>query len=303
MQEITIIGGINVDIEGVPYDKLLRADSNPGQITVKFGGVGRNIVENIARLDQKVSMISITGDDFQGTSAKEHLTKLGVDVSNIYTIENETTAMYLSILNSQNDMEVAICNMDILEKLTCDFFKDKIDNLKKSKIIGIDCNLNVPLLEYLTEELSSIPLFLDPVSASKSPRIKPLIGKFHTIKPNKMEAEIISDIKITDDESLHKAAHWFLKQGVKQVFITLGIDGMYYLSESEEGYVPSAAKNILSATGAGDSVSAAIVVGTIKKMSMKEIAEFSMAAASITMESMQTVSPDMSLKKINTLLQ
>ena len=44
MAEITVVGGINIDIEGVPYGPLLMADSNPGKVNQSFGGVGRNIV-------------------------------------------------------------------------------------------------------------------------------------------------------------------------------------------------------------------------------------------------------------------
>ena len=40
---VTIIGGIAVDIEGIPYKPLIYKDSNPGSINISFGGVGRNI--------------------------------------------------------------------------------------------------------------------------------------------------------------------------------------------------------------------------------------------------------------------
>lgn len=50
MAEITIVGGINIDIEGSPFEKLKYQDSNPGRINLAFGGVGRNITENAARL-------------------------------------------------------------------------------------------------------------------------------------------------------------------------------------------------------------------------------------------------------------
>ena len=66
MSEVSIIGGITADIEGLPYDRLIQGDSNPGKITMSYGGVGRNIVENLARLGTSVSFISVAGDDFPG---------------------------------------------------------------------------------------------------------------------------------------------------------------------------------------------------------------------------------------------
>ena len=34
MADITIIGGINIDIEGRPFESLKREDSNPGKISL-----------------------------------------------------------------------------------------------------------------------------------------------------------------------------------------------------------------------------------------------------------------------------
>ncbi|MBR1988988.1 MAG: hypothetical protein IJ987_00810, partial [Firmicutes bacterium] len=59
MAEITVVGGINIDIEGSPFKKLKYQDSNPGKVHMAFGGVGRNITENIARLGGNVAMLSV----------------------------------------------------------------------------------------------------------------------------------------------------------------------------------------------------------------------------------------------------
>ena len=36
MADITVIGGINIDIEGSPFRPLVMGDSNPGQIRLSF---------------------------------------------------------------------------------------------------------------------------------------------------------------------------------------------------------------------------------------------------------------------------
>ena len=112
MADITVVGGINIDIEGRPNEALRREDSNPGKISISYGGVGRNIAENAARMGGDIAMISVIGKDHMGLGAKEHLKELGVDVSGIERREDETSAIYLSILNDNNDMELAISDMD-----------------------------------------------------------------------------------------------------------------------------------------------------------------------------------------------
>ncbi len=290
MADITVIGGINIDIEGCPRKALVPSDSNPGDIAISYGGVGRNIVENAARLGADVGMISLTGDDFLGNNARDHLADLGVDVSGIVHVNGCNTGMYLSILNHENDMALAICNMDILERVTPAFLEDKLDQLSSSKVVGVDCNLDFVTLDYITTQLG-VPLFLDPVSASKAERVKPIIGRFHTIKPNRIEAELLSGIKIVDDASLRQAGSWFCSRGVRRVFISLGEEGVYYRDETGEGVIGTSPVRIVSATGAGDAFSAAILVGHVRDFSAEDTAKLGIACASLALEVKSAVNP------------
>lgn len=297
MAAITVVGGINIDIEGRPDDALIRADSNPGKVSVSVGGVGRNIVENIARLGGDAAMISLTGDDVMGQNAKAQLAALGVDVSGIQNVPGENTGMYLSILNHKNDMELAICNMDILERITPDFLAQRMEVFRQSEIVALDCNLQQEALAFMTEQLQ-VPLFLDPVSASKAVRVKPMLHRFHTIKPNRIEAEILSGIAIEDRASLAKAGRWFLDQGIRRVFISLGAAGAYYRTAEEEGVAPVRAVGLASATGAGDAFSAAILMGHVSGLSAEETAKMGIACSSLAMETQAAVNPAISMEAV-----
>ena len=295
MAQIILVGGINIDIEGSPYAELRPADSNPGKVGISYGGVGRNIVENVARLGGDIGMISLTGEDAMGVDAKKHLEDLGVDVRYIEQIPGESTGMYLSILNDKNDMELAICNMDIFKRITPAFLEERLPYMEQAMMVGVDCNLDREALEYITRNLD-VPLFLEPVSASKAERVKDMIGRFHTIKPNRIEAEMLSGIKIDSDDDLRRAAQWFCDQGVKRVFISMGERGAYYKDDTEEGIVATCVTDLVSATGAGDAFSAAILYGYVHDMSAKEIAELGMACSSIAVETKMAVNPNMSLE-------
>lgn len=294
MSDVSIIGGITADIEGNPYSQLIQGDSNPGKITMSYGGVGRNITENLGRMGVPVKFISVAGDDFPGRGAVRELEDIGVDVDNVKLLPEENTAVYMSILNIVGDMELALCNMDILERISVDFIDSAYENIKNSKIIGIDTNLTEDALGYATEKFKDIPIFLDPVSATKAERAKKFIGRFHTIKPNRIEAEILSGMSIMSGEELEKAGQWFLDQGVKRVFITLGPGGVYYRDEKEAGTIRPEAPEIVSATGAGDAFSAAIIYSYLKGFDMKKTAEAGMAAAAISMQSKSAVNSRMS---------
>ena len=299
MSEVSIIGGIMADIEGHPYRQLIQGDSNPGRISMSYGGVGRNITENLARMGASVSFISVTGDDFAGRGAVRELEALGVDVSGVRLLPEENTAVYMSILNIIGDMELGLCNMDVLERISADFIDAAYDSIKNSKMVGIDTNLTEETLEYATVRLKDIPIFLDPVSVTKAERAREIIGRFHTIKPNRMEAEILSGMNIMSVEELEKAGQWFIGQGIKRVFITLGPGGVYYRDETDSGVIRPEPQNVVSATGAGDAFSATTIYSHIKGFDIRKTAEVGMAAAQIAMQSKTAVNSRMSGEILN----
>ena len=294
MSEASIIGGITADIEGNPYNQLIQGDSNPGKISMSYGGVGRNITENLARMGAAVNFVSVAGDDFAGRGAIRELEDIGVATKNIRLLKEENTAVYMSILNIIGDMELALCNMDVLEKISADFIDEAYENIKNSKIIGIDTNLTEEVLDYATAKLKDIPIFLDPVSVTKAERAKNLIGRFHSIKPNRMEAEVLSGMTIMSAEELENAGQWFVEQGVKRVFITLGPGGVYYCDRENSGVLRPKQVEIVSATGAGDAFSAAVIYSYLNGYDIKKTAEVGMAAASITLRSKSAVNSLMS---------
>ena len=300
MAEITIVGGINIDIEGSPFEKLKYQDSNPGRINLAFGGVGRNITENAARLGGDVAMVSVIGDDQMGQAAKAELEGLGVDTSCIRTLKGRNSAMYLSILDDRNDMELAICDMDIIDAITPAVLEEHRDFISGSKILALDGNLSEELIRCSVDMFKDIPIFFDPVSSAKAVKAKHCLGGFDSMKPNIMEAEILTGVTINGDEDVRRAADRLLEKGLKRVFITLNKDGVYYRDEKSEGFIrPADDLNIISATGAGDSFSATILLGSVKGRETEEIARMGMAAASIAMESSRAVNENMNIQELS----
>jgi pseudouridine kinase len=301
---VTIIGGIMADIEGRPDSRLIYADSNPGTISIAYGGVGRNIAENLARYGSEVGFFSIVGDDLIGKASVKELEDAGVDVSGVKFLVGQNTAMYISILDIMGDMELGLCNMDTLEKVSSEFIDEVAEKSSCSKVIALDTNLTEDTLGYAVERLGDKALFLDPVSTVKAARAKDLIGKFHMIKPNRAEAEVLLDMEIRDPRALVKAGKAFIEKGVTKVFISLSAGGVYYTDGKNSGLLKSVGKigKNGSATGAGDAFSAGIIFGYINGYEIRETAKFSLISAYLTMKSKSAVNPDISYGKIAGLM-
>lgn len=298
VEKVAVVGGITVDVEGRPDLDLQYQDSNPGEIKIAYGGVGRNITENLGRLGVPVTFISRVGDDFMGLSIKDHLSSLSVNVDHVKVIKGKSTAMYLSILNILGDMELGVCNMEVMEQITKEDIEEILPILKKMDMVLLDTNLSEEVLDYATKSLKDVPLFLDTVSVVKAVKAKNLIGRFHTIKPNRAEAEAIYGETILSEDDLKEAGDWFIKQGVKRLFISLSMGGVYYQEGNERGIIEPEPVKIVSATGAGDAFSAAAVLGFLKKYDVKKTAEMGMRASKLSLESKMPVNPELTIDKL-----
>ena len=295
---IMVIGGTNVDIQGFSRSELRAHDSNPGYVGVSFGGVGKNIAENIARLDINTKFITVFGNDLYGEKIKDHLNKLDIDVSDSLILENEETSIYLSILDSNGEMNVAISSMEIFKKLKPEYLKARNKKIEGAEIIIVDTNLEKEAINYIMGYNTKTKIMLDTVSTKKSEKVKDIIGKFHTIKPNKIEAEKLSGIIINNDSDLDRVADYFFEQGVKNVFISLGQDGVYYNNQKEKGKILGEEVEVVNATGAGDAFLAALVYGYLNEFSMEEMARMAQKASILTLKHEDTINPNMNLKNI-----
>ena len=300
---VSVIGGLNIDLQGSSVNPLVFNDSNPGEIVMSAGGVGRNIAENISKLNIHSKILSYVGNDALGDFVVNKSSLSGVDTSFIKKHSHLPTSQYLSVLDDNNDMLVSISDMRIIEEMTIQDIDKWNLTIEQSSAIVVDTNIPIPVIEYLTDKYSNIPLFLDPVSFAKTSKILKLIGKFHTVKPNRLETELISGVKITDNDSMLKAAKIIFDMGCKQIFITLGEDGVFYYDGENFGQYLHKGVNMISANGAGDAFTAGVVYGFLKLNGIKETAEFASAAAVIALRSANTISDDLSEERVKLLLK
>lgn len=300
---ILVFGASVYDIFGFAYKEYKSHDSNPGYVKVSHGGVCRNIAENMARLGVNTKLISIVGNDEKGRSILQHAESVGLDMKDSLVLDGESTPTYMAILNEQGEMESAIVDMKITDKISEEFVDLKSDIIKNSEYMVLDSD-NPKILEYiLTKFAEDTKFILDPVSASKVAHIKHLISKFHTIKPNRHEAECLCGFKIETNEDVKRAGRYFIDLGVKHVFISLDADGMYYNDGQEEGFLKVNDVHVVNVTGAGDSCIAGIGYGYMNNLSIKETLKYAMAMSIITISHEETIYPTMCSELVDSFMK
>lgn len=290
-----LVFGVSVfDICGFTDNNYRCNDSNPGQVKTSFGGVCRNIAECMSRVGVNTKFISILGDDETGSRMIEHSKLMNYDMSDSLIIEGGHTPTYMAILNHQGEMVSAVVDMKIIDKFTTEFIDSKADTIRNSEYMILDSD-RPDIVEYILKHFNGDTKFiLDPVSAAKSEGVKHLIKYFHTIKPNRYEAEIMCGFEIKNDEDLRKAGKYFIDLGIKNVFITLDEDGIYYNNGIEEGKIKAKEVSVVNVTGAGDSFVAGIANGYMNNTNIVDTVKYAISMSTITISTEETIHPDMS---------
>lgn len=301
-QYVTVIGGANIDITGTPYYKLNPNDSNPGKTTLSLGGVARNIAENLSRMGVNIEFITVLGNDSHSYEIKESCKELHISLEHSLIIPNERTSTYLCITNESGEMQLAISDMEIYKYITPSYLEGKLEVINAGAACIVDTNIPQESLEYLMNNSKS-PIFLDTVSTKKTEKIKDSIHNIHTLKPNIIEAEILSNMKIITEEDLEKATEIILKKGIKRLFVSLGNKGVYYTDGITKGNILPIETEVVNTTGAGDSYIAAVVWAYLRGFDLDKSAKAGLAASHICVKSNLTVSKDISSEKIESIMK
>lgn len=295
---ILVFGASVVDIFGFTDTKYRPCDSNPGRVKMSFGGVSRNIAENMARIGVNTKFISILGDDEKGRSMLEHSEAIGYNMNDSLVIKNGRTPSYMAILNECGEMVSAVADMESINLMNSDFIDKKSSIIEGALYTFLDADDPVNLRYILEKFKGKINFILDPVSSKKAEGIKYLIHYFHTIKPNRVEAEVLCGFQILTDEDMIRAGKYFLDLGVKQVFISLDSEGIYYTNGVESGKVKALNPVVKNVTGAGDSFVAGLGYGYYNNLSILETIIFSVTMSTITIANEETIDPNISLQKV-----
>lgn len=288
MSRIFVVGGANIDIMGSSFSKLKLFDSNPGDIKLSYGGVGRNIAENLAVLKEDVSFVSVFSIDSFGKGLYQDLSGKGIDLSYSKVVDNYSSSIYLAILDDQNDMYLGMSDMKILDELEESLIDKVLEDINADDLLVVDTNLNKEIIEYILVR-AKCRIAMDPISGSKAIKIKGLFKYLDIFKPNKYEAEIFSGILVKDKVSANKNIDYFLNQGVKEIIISLAEDGVLVADKNERHWLTHNSVEVVNATGGGDAFLSGYIKARLGNKNLVESAKYAIGAAVSTIKCKDTV--------------
>lgn len=299
---VLVIGAAGVDLVGRLQSSLQPGTSNPAIIRTSFGGVARNVAENLARLGQAVILLTMVGDDPIGEQLLEYTRQAGVDTTHVLCTPEHRTGTYLAVVDPSGELQFALDDMGAVSTISAAYIRENKELFKQASALFVDANLPPQTLRSATHlaTRARIPIFADPTSTSLAERLEPFLPRLQVITPNSAEAAVYcgKPFDISNRQEALQAAKHLVSQGVQFAIITLAEFGVCYATSETSGYIPAIRTEILDPTGAGDALTAAVIFALLNDMSEDDAVRLGISAASLTLRYPGTVVPDLSLERL-----
>lgn len=300
--KVVVIGAASLDIVARLQEPPLTGTSTPAEIRPSFGGVARNVAENLARLGQPVSLISAVGEDHLGKQLLEHASQAGVDVSACLKTPQFSTGTYLAILDYDGQKQYGLDDMRVISALTPEIIHQQHELLTNAGILFMDANLPLPTMQAVFQiaHRNKIPVCADATSSNLADLLLDWVSDLYLVTANAQEATVLigGQIIVKNRPTALQAARLLVSRGAEIAVIPLAQMGVCYASSSTIGHISAIKTEILDPTGAGDAMTAAILFGLMNEFPLDDAIRLGVSAASLTLRSPASVVPDLTLEKL-----
>ena len=274
-KKVAVIGALNVDIGALADGPLARGDSVTGKVRFTLGGVRWNIARNCALLGAETGFYSLLGRDEHAGTIRAESERYCVDIAGCRW-DDTANNRYVYVCDENGDVAAAVNDMRLCRRIDRAFAESCLPALEQCDAVVMEANLPAETLAFLAGRLS-VPLVADGVSTAKCLRLKGILDRLHILKANIQEAETL-----TGEKGPENCIRALLAAGVKRVVVSIGPGGVICGDGERIFPQPSVHTDVVDATGAGDSMTAALTVGLAGGMSFADCAALGVTAAGIT---------------------
>ncbi len=285
-ERIVVIGSCNTDMVinterlPLPGETIIG-----GNFFMNAGGKGANQAVAAARLGGKVSFMAKVGNDHFGSRSIEQYKSEGIEVEHVLVDGDNPSGVALIMVDAKGENCIAVASGANAMLRTEDI--DKATGLlERGDIVLMQLETPLDTVEYVARIAKGMgkKVILNPAPALHLP--DNLLGNLYMIIANETETEYITGTKITDMESICRAADIMSERGVENVVITLGSKGAFIKENGAYHKVPAIKVKAVDATAAGDTFCGAICVALAENKSILDAVEFANKCASVTVTRM-----------------
>jgi pseudouridine kinase len=300
---IACIGAANLDRKLRSLATLTMGTSNPARQDESFGGVARNIAENLARLGAPVALATAIGDDSSGQALLAHAEAAGIDTRGTLRLEHTSSGTYTAVLDDHGQMLVALADMALFDAITPDFLANRRPRALAALTVA-DLTLPRDTVAALPDEArrDGVPLVVA-VSQPKMARLPQDLHGLRLLILNEGELETRIGAPIVPEADFAAACALVQAQGAQDVIVTRGAAGVLYTRAGGGiGQLAATEARIVDVTGAGDAFSAAVCWSLFHGSDDLELAcRRGLKLSAMTLECEETVCPWIDSDTLNDL--
>ena len=286
MSKIIVVGSSNTDMVvhtshlPVPGETILG-----GKFLMNQGGKGANQAVAVKRLGGDLLFVAKLGDDIW-------------DSRPLRVFQNEGIATNYIALDKETPSGVALISVDqhaencivVASGANMSLGQGDIDSMEKEMLTGdvllMQLEIPLPTVEYAAQKAyeKGVKVVLNPAPACSLP--ESLFQHLYMITPNRIEAEMLTGVKINSKKDVAVAADVLYRKGVKNIIITLGGEGSFVREGEKTCYIDACKVVPVDTTAAGDTFNGAVCVGVSEGMSLEQAVLFASKASSISVTRM-----------------
>lgn len=284
MGKIIVIGSSNTDMVVTSSKMPLPGETVMGnEFDVIPGGKGANQAVAAARAGSRVTFIAKVGNDDFGKQAVEGYQKDKINTENILIDPVKPSGIAVIIVDENSGQNSIVVAPGANANLS-------IADIQKIESVILDADVLLVQLEIPLETVQAalkiakkggVTTILNPAPAQfLSDEVLSLVD---IITPNETETQILIGIEPTNKKEIKIAAKQLLKKVNHSVLITLGSEGVYYISKNSNGeFIPTIKVEAVDTTAAGDVFNGTFAAALADSKTFNEAIKLANAAAAIS---------------------
>ena len=293
---IVVIGAAFVDVKGYPMGQYIPGGRNVGRVVQVHGGVGRNVVEDIANVELRPTFVSVVDDTGLSDDVVRNLIRHKVEIRYI-TRSAEGLGTWLAVFDNDGDVIASISkrpDLSAVEK-TLDEQGDEI--FSKADSIVVEFDVEVPILKKVLDltEKHHKEVYTVISNMSIAMQRRDLLQRTAVLVCNEQEAGLLfsEDYSETSPADMREILIRKARlSGIPRIIVTMGAQGAVYADKSgNSGVCPALKVDVVDTTGAGDAFFAGVAIGLTYGKTVGEACVIGTRLAASVIASRQNVCP------------
>lgn len=248
-------------------------------------GGAANVAANLIAAEQRVSIMTIVGQDEAGEKLKKIFRDDGINIDLMISLNRSTTVKTRFLANNnQQVLRLDVEDTDELNGLDCQILLGRLTEKIDTFDLIILSDYLKGLLSYefvqgvlMMAKSRGIPTVID----VKDPQTE----KYHNaylLKPNLKELHDLTGMPVNGDQAIIEASEMLKETCIcKYVLTTCGARGMVLVGDGDPFFIDSVGKEVFDVTGAGDTTIAYLAVCLVNQLSIRRAVEIANVAAGI----------------------